>query len=368
MSQAGKLDSNSGFLLYKLRFVTFVLIFGYAFLHVKLTGEYVDANVEQYFNFSVRLPYGQRLLVPILVWLVHWVLPLQIYELFFLWEVFFAFLCWWAVYQLLLMRFKAEMALLLSWLFILLLPLLYVINYRLTQGINSNVFYAGDTPSLAFIILGFYFCWQKKWWCLYADIAIATLNRESAVLLVLLIPFMHWDEKHTVWRETLGALLCYALIRGIILYFLAGKPGTLVEWYAWGSTTTLFEFNRRWLLEQQYLFLFAFCFAGLPLFWFLLRDYIPPQFLPVRFLVLAYFIGLLMVGHVSESRIYGEIFSLMYLPVCLGMQHWCMGNAPYPRSSGIRAFFQRHGVLLILLAVILAYRQINQCIIWLTSG
>ena len=136
---------NDDLLRYKYRFITFVLLLGYAFIHTSLTGVYVDATFDKLINFSARLPFGQRLLVPALADLIAQFLPFSIDKLFFLLELLFISLFYFSLRKLLQQEFETEMAQLLSWLFIL-LPLMTVVNYRYTSN-GEATFSIPDTAS-----------------------------------------------------------------------------------------------------------------------------------------------------------------------------------------------------------------------------
>lgn len=75
---------NKDILRYKARFMTLALLLSYAFIHTKLTGIYDDTSLTDMANFSVRLPYGQRMLIPAIVHFIGYFLPLSVDNLFFL--------------------------------------------------------------------------------------------------------------------------------------------------------------------------------------------------------------------------------------------------------------------------------------------
>ncbi|WP_019215622.1 hypothetical protein [Legionella tunisiensis] len=138
---------NKDITRYKLHFVTVALLLSYAYIHTKLTGVYTEAPLTELIDFSVRLPYGQRMLVPALAHFLAYVLPLEIDELFFLLEWLFISLFYYALTKLLAYELEPRATQLLSWLFILLLPLITVINYRLTVMV-MQLFYPCDSASL----------------------------------------------------------------------------------------------------------------------------------------------------------------------------------------------------------------------------
>src|SRR3546814_6252291 len=123
-------------------------------------------------NFSAQLPFEQRLLVPALANLLSHIFPLTVDKLFFLLEWLFISLFYFSLYQLLQLEFSPRQAQLLSWLSILLLPLMTVINYRFRVYGGAPFFYPSDTASLFFMALGFLLCLRTKW----VDRKITRLN------------------------------------------------------------------------------------------------------------------------------------------------------------------------------------------------
>ncbi|KTC68705.1 hypothetical protein Lbir_2238 [Legionella birminghamensis] len=360
---------NRDLFRYKLRFISIALIFGYAFMHVKLAGVYSGATLDEMINFTARLPFGQRMLVPALARLLSYILPLGTYQLFFLLEVIFVALFFIALYQLLRTIFNAERAILLSWLFFLLLPLMSIVNYRFTIEGEASFFYPADSASLFFMALGFFFCLKQQWRWLILLIFIATFNRESSILLVLLIPALHWQQLKKVRAVFSLALISYLLARLMVVLLTCKLPGTYSEWYFRDTSHSHFEANLLWLLADNNLLLFVFCFCGLPLFWFGFYDYIPLQYRPIRYLALFYFLGLLLVGHFMEARIFNELLILLYFPVCIAISRWLEELPPFiSAKQGWIYFINRYAVLAILLLIIIGRSFINPLVLWFAAN
>lgn len=346
--------------LYKYRFVTFVLLLGYAFLHMQLTGFYSELSLPDLVNFSVRLPFGQRLLVPALVHLIAPVLPFELEQLFFLMEWLFVSLFYFALVSLFSQEFKPRQAQFLSWLFIILLPLITVINYRLQRSGTATFFYPYDTATLFFMAVGYSFCLRAQWLYFIPWVFLATLNRESAILLVLMVPALHWQQLKTVIKPTLFAFLAFLLARVFILLFLTKIPGDLWEWRLYNGQGTLFTDNLSWLINEQNLLLFIFCFAAIPLFWFAFYNYIPIRYRPLKYIALAYFLGLTIVGRFMEARIFSEIVLMLYLPVSMALKSWLLEQKPIsPNQSGLAYYFDRYAVLGFLIVIVLLVKPLN---------
>lgn len=358
---------NNDILRYKTRFLSCILLLGYAFLHIKLTGIYVDTTLTDMANFSVRLPFGQRILIPAIVHYLSYFIPLSISNLFFLIEWLFISLFYFALRKLLEHEFNPKQAQFLSWLCLLLLPLVTVVNYRFTVQAAATFFYPYDTSALFFMAVGFLLCLREKWLYFIPWVFIATLNRESSILLTLMIPALHWQKLRKITLPFLLAFSSYCLARYLVLSIMSNVPGTIVEFFYRSSNITYFQHNLYWLLKEQYIFLFTFCFAGLPLFWFVFYDHIPLQYRPLRYVALFYFVGLLIVGNFTETRLFSEIYVLLYLPVCVAIRRWAANLQPYyPNKMGPLYYVDRYTVLFILVVIAVFPMQLNAGVLWLT--
>jgi hypothetical protein len=347
--------------------MTFALLLGYAFIHTKLTGVYVDTSLADMVNFSARLPFGQRMLVPAMVNFIDYFLPLSVDNLFFLMEWLFISLFYFTLVKLLEYEFEPRQAQLLSWLCILLMPLVTVINYRFTSGGNATFFYPCDTASLFFMAMGFLLCLREKWIYFIPWVFLATFNRESSILLVLLIPALHWQKFRSVMGPLLLAILAYCIARGLILTITHGLPGAIMEWYFRASQHTYYETNLVWLLNDLHILLFLICFAGLPVFWFAFYDFIPLRYRPLRYIALFYFVGLLLLGNLMEARLFHEILVIFYLPVCVALRRWLTKLEPYsPASAGVLYYINRYAVLGVLTMLVLFRQPLDVWVIWLS--
>lgn len=357
---------NKDWLSYKFRFITVMLVLSYTYLHLKLTGQYVNASLDQLFHFSAQLPFGQRLLVPILARLLSLFLPLPMFQLFFLIELVINALCYLVLIRLFEREFTAFQAQVLVWLLFLLLPLLTVINYRFSIQGEVPIFYPYDSASLLFMAAGFLFCLRGQWIYFISTLFLATFNRETSILLILMIPALHWRSLRKLFLPIIVSVCVYVLARIIIFFIVRELPGHLIELYFRYPDISYYQLNLFWLLQDKNILLFIFCFAGLPLFWFAFFDYIPIQYKPLRYVVLFHFICLLFVGRLVEGRLYLDTLVLMYLPVCVAIKDYLLEETPLivKERSGF-FYFDRYAVLGILVSLVLFGRIINSGIIYL---
>ncbi|STX52622.1 Uncharacterised protein [Legionella busanensis] len=358
---------NRDIFRYKCWFITSVLLLGYAYIHVKLTGLYYQIPLESWLDFTVPLPFAQRQLVPFIARLISSVISLQAHEIFFLLELLFVILTFFALQKLLQLEFNNKLALLLSWLFFLLLPLCTIINYRFTlQGGAAAIFYPYDTPSLFFIILGLYLCLKKNWFWLIVCVFFATLNRESSILIVLLIPALYLRSCKDISKLLVPFFSClgaYILARLWLYYLVLNLSGLYTYWYRYDTSVTNFSVNMQWLFADQNIFMFIFAFAGLPLFWFTFYDYIPLKYRRIRYITFFYFLGLLGVGLVAETRIFAEIIVLIYLPICIAISNWLQNNyIVEPQQQGFWYYLNRYIIFLLIILVLLSNKLIDSVI------
>ena len=333
-------------------------------MHLKLSDTSIEL-LKQLPNFSAPLPYLQRLLVPSIVYSLASILPLHNIQLFFLLDLLFVSLLFFTMNSLLCEEFSITQARCLSWLFILLLPLMSVINYMFTVGGKGPYYYPYDTSSLFFLAAGYLLCLRAKWFALYALILIATFNRESSILLVLLIPALHWHHLRSVLKPLAWASLIFFCARFIIWLILHGHSGHWVELYFGGEQVTCFRGNILWLFHYHNLFLVLFCFAGLPLFWFGLYDAIPIKYRPVRYVALLYFLALLFIGHIREARILGEIVVLLYFPVCVAFNLWLTSDLPVESErKGLVYYINRYAVLAVLFLVFIFHQPLETLVLF----
>lgn len=349
--------------IYKQRFFTCMLILGYAYLHSALCASFSIATGEQLMLGQAPLPFAQRMLIPWLLQKIHTLTSIKISDLLFLCELLFTALFYFALNALLRTEFEVKKATLLSWLFFLLLPLITLINYRLTIGGTSPIFYLYDTPTLFFLAAGYLCCLRQQWLFFYLLVFLATLNRESSILLVLLIPALYWGDKKPKALPLVISSLLFVTAKAIVLMTTAKLPGTIMAFYKLNTPYTLFYFNLQWLFQHENILLFLFCIAGLPFLWFTFYDYIPLKYRPLRYVLLMYFVGLLCIGVFPETRIFSEIALLLYLPVCVAMHHWLTDKPALVEKTGIGYFINRYAVIGLLVLIVLLQNQLNQLVI-----
>ncbi|HEX6770577.1 MAG TPA: hypothetical protein VF126_01035 [Acidobacteriaceae bacterium] len=177
-----------------------------------------------------------------------------------------------------------------------------------------------DLPSLFFFCAGFYLLLMRRPLMLIPLIAIATLNRETAVFLVVFYLLLEWPPREN--RERRGAVLAYAAamlaawvaMRLVVLHLYGHNPtiahsrladvklwqnlGFLVKPQHWPALASIFGFT--WPLVIAW------------------RREIEPRFLRRGLIAVAMWLALmLVVGVLIEIRIFGELIS--YMSLALGV-------------------------------------------------
>lgn len=316
---------NAEFFLYKTRFTTIVLLLAYTWLHLKLT--LIDGDLK---------PDD----IPITSLIYNILNPA---ECLFLFEFVFAGLFFITLNALLRIEFKADEARLLSWLFFLILPLITVVNYGYTYHAKAAFFHSADTRALFLMSLGFLLCLQSRWFWYAGVVFLATLNSQSSILLVFL-PIIHGPRGRVYgFKPLLMALVVY-----LMTYFGSSSTFSL-------PLISNFASNYHWLFVQSHVLLFLFCFAGLPLFWFVFYDYIPLNYRPIRYLALIYFIAMSLTAHFSEAWVFQELVLIMYLPVCLAIKRWLVNLPPIKNEQSILDYCNRQAIVFTLCCLTIGY-------------
>lgn len=354
---------------YKERFLTIFIIIGYCTLHIKLTASFIEVTPEKLINFSVPLPYAQRLFIPAIAHFLQYIFPFSSSQIFFFLEVVFVSLLTFSLQTLFNQEFNQKTSKILSLLFLLLLPLITVINYRLPLNQAATFFYPYDTPTLFFLATGIIFCINKNWLLFYITTAIASFNRETALLIVLLVPTLHWNNKKEIFKPFLISLVIYLCIHFFILYFLVHSGGSSIEIYFRDSGFTHFQINIvRFFSGHNWLY-FLYSLGFSPLFWFTFYDYIPKYLQPIRYLALFDFLLLLIAGNFVEGRIFSEIFLLLYFPICVGIKNWLTWSDAKihceTKDNVIVYYLNRYFIIGVLVLTLGMAPLINKVIVWL---
>ena len=176
-------------------------------------------------------------------------------------------------------------------------------------------FYLWDLPSLAFLSLGLWLLQCRNWNWFGLALLVASLNRESSVLLVLAFAATYFAPRD---REFWLRLLLFSTIwlgvkLGVSLAF-AGNPGPNIELH-WSDNLAFLLHPAKWPL----LFWLSAAVLGAMIAGALASWRVLPRLLRVSTLLSGVLlIVFLWVGVVSETRLFGETLPLLLPPLCVG--------------------------------------------------
>jgi hypothetical protein len=179
----------------------------------------------------------------------------------------------------------------------------------LTFGPFSRQIY--DFTTLWMSAIGLALMWRQRWTAYLAWFAIATINKETSVLLGLVF-FVHFIQRRRMPLARLASLLAaqvviFLAIRGLIAYVFRDNPGGVVE-INWVNHNQQVLMDPRMMSKRLFL-LVAVAILGV----WRWREKSP--FLRDAFMVLAPVLLIMgvTVGQVDEIRAYYEIYPVVIL-------------------------------------------------------
>jgi hypothetical protein len=182
-----------------------------------------------------------------------------------------------------------------------------------------------DLPSLFFFCTGFYLLVTRRALILIPLIAVATLNRETSLFLIvfyLVFEMSRRSDSHkraAVFARAAGMLAAWVAMRAIVLHLYGHNPtgsgSRLAELHLWQ--------NLGFLVKPQHWPAFASIFGfTLPIV-IGFRRYLEPAFLRRGLIVVAlWFALMLFVGVLIEIRIFGELISYMSIAMSVILYRW----------------------------------------------
>jgi len=187
---------------------------------------------------------------------------------------------------------------------------------------KEGTHYLYDFPTLLLSTMGLAMLHRKHWVSFYLVFLLATVNKETAVLLVLVFATCYWGRKPSgdFWRHVAAQLFLFAAVRLAILYAYRENPGTVVESHLSANLSLTLE-------RPDYP---TYCFLAFILASLLLRREWAHWFLRGSLVLLIPMVPLyLAFGGYGEIRAFYEAFSILLL--------WTFdvvfGHAIYRRDS-----------------------------------
>jgi hypothetical protein len=199
-----------------------------------------------------------------------------------------------------------------------LVPYMAYFTYILNFGPHFLLPY--DLPSLFFFCAGFYLLVMRRALLLIPLIAVATLNRETSLFLIVFYVVLELSRRGdqrrraAVFAYAAGMLAAWIAMRLIVLHLYGHNP---IAGASGIADLKLWQ-NLGFLLKPQHWPAFASIFGfTLPVV-IAGRRYLEPDFLRRGLMVAAlWFVLMLFVGVLIEIRIFGELIS--YMGVALGV-------------------------------------------------
>lgn len=175
---------------------------------------------------------------------------------------------------------------------------------------------------MACIALSVSFIIGQKWVHLSCLVLVATLNRESSILIPMVFGATYIDKLPIKKFSVVLLSLCslYFFVRWNMAVFTHGNPVPYD-----GPMAFVFEQDWRvnnniiWLLQRGNILTFFSTFGWLPLSYLVFKAFIPIHMKRFHIVVLVYFSMLMFIGNLYEPRILGDIVILLYIPLVLAL-------------------------------------------------
>ena len=304
-----------------------ILALVYTALRYTFNPEFDASFYQKIYDLVAPVPFGKRILMALLA------RPLaggglSVARAFQAWEVISTFCLFAGLYRVFGLQVEKSWARVLGAGFALILPLVFLLRNPFPYR------FPWDTPAMAFIAWGTFFLLRGQWVRTAILMIVATLNRESAVLIPLLFGVMYFDRLPLRKLLLVGATLLavYATVSWLVSLTLGDNlsyygPNAMASLHKYGKWRLFI--NLAWLnfSIRNYLVLLA-TLGGLPLVFLAFLRWIPAHLRGFGLVALFYFELLACVGNLYESRIFGEIVTLLYIPAALGGGRYLRAGSP----------------------------------------
>lgn len=284
----------------------------YVVLRLQLGEEYDGASWKALVQMRAPLPYGHRVLVPLLV------RPLASAGLSL--TVALGVVEWVAVVGLIVTLRRGLQPMMpasAAWVFgfaiLFVLPYAYLLQHR------WPIFYPWDTPAMLFTAWAVELSLRRRMGALVLLTVVAALNRETAALVPIIALAVGLGTSVDVRRLLAWCglmLVAYVLVRQSIVVALPDNPGAPIRWVVEGRYRILS--NLRWLYDPAIALRFVASLGLLPLLWLLLRRDVPLSLQRLHIPALGFGCALLFVANAYEPRAFGEVIILCWLPIAAG--------------------------------------------------
>ena len=327
-----RLPENAGFLA-----ALGLISLCYAALRFTFNPPFDETFFRKIYDFVAPIPFGKRVLIaglsrPLVA------AGLSISGAFQVWEAISTFCLLLGLYRLFALQVERPWAKILSAGFAFVLPPTFLLRTPFPY------LFPWDTPAMAFIAWGVYFLLRGAWGRAILLMLFATANRESAILIPLLFGALYVDRLPLgkLIGIALGFAAAYAAVSWLVsltladnLFYYSNSPfGSFHKHYQWRIFINLDWLNSH---GRNYLVLLG-TLGGLPVAFLAFFRQIPPPLHRFALVAFLYFAQLVFVGNLDESRIFGEIVAILYIPVALGCCRRATGTGGKLNAPGQENF------------------------------
>ena len=195
--------------------------------------------------------------------------------------------------------------------------------------------YLYDVGALFFFTLGLLLM-ARRWWLAYLPLfVLACLNRETAILLVLVFAIHFWRStlKNWTYAALLGLqIVLWVAVKATLYWLYRDNPGSVIEWKL--------GYNL-WHIQRTYSLSAAMALLGVVAL--AVRQWgEKPAFLKHGLVILIPLaVAGLFVGALEEPRIYYEVYPIVILLAVHTLADW-VGIPCLPRSAPALKIPSRH--------------------------
>lgn len=327
-----------------------------------------SGTLEHFLTFNAPMPFAARLLAPCLAWSLDasgWLTGKQAFILIDALG-FLAFLSGVRYAQRALISAPAAR------LGSLAIPLMLVPAIFLAAE-DPPIFFPYDMTSIAFIAWGLGFALRRKPAALAVLLPLATLNRETAILLPVAWVLLWWDRLPVAafLKSTTMISLAFVVPRALALFLTRDHPNSygsslpLVEKGSW-----IIDDNIGWLMHPANVVLWCALLGFVPLLLLAVHRHLPGVSRRLIPLLAFQLTALLFCGRLDESRIYAEwivIAGVILAPAVMTACACAMPLAPAPQLSdepraglgAASAFLAKYALALMFIAAAVAYVSLH---------
>lgn len=310
-----------------------VVASAWAVLRVAMNRPYGPANWQMLVELRAPLPFGHRVLVPLVVRpFVEAGVPVAL--AFTVSEALAAAALVLVVRRALARDLGERPAMLGAFAVLLVLTPAMLLQHRWA------VFYPWDTWAMVAIVLAADLARRRSFAAATLVVAIAALNRESIALVPLLVLALHLesDDRRQATAWSVMMVITYLLVRWSLAQALPTRGEPL---HLFVDDELRLAHNLRWLSDVRNQLQWWGSLALVPLAWWAVRRSMPRDLARMHVPIVLAMAGLLVVANAYEPRVYGEVLVLAHWAVWVGAWRWATAAPAVGPAPGSIAWIDR---------------------------